>query len=331
MPNDRAPGTTGVGMQPGTWTIRLKPDSTATDLDALAVLLSDELRRGFLLAVSSSVLAALRGGTAPPSGAAFPVRVGDDTSHPARVRFVQALAKTGAVDSALGIRGAPIHAVTAGITSEARWRTSDNPYAMLRTRVADDRKLRLFGCACCRFAWPSLADGRSRAAVEVSEQFADGLAAASRLAEAHDAANAAIREMPERLRESPAFLACSAAAAAASTAYPKDASIAASNALIEASDWEDGAAETRVLHADLLRDILGNPFRRVRFEPSWRSEDAVLLAKAMYEARDFSGMPVLADALEESGCNNDEVLNHCRTPGVHVRGCHVVDLVLGKA
>jgi hypothetical protein len=50
----------------------------------------------------------------------------------------------------------------------------------------------------------------------------------------------------------------------------------------------------------------------------------------MYEERDFAGMPILADALEEAGCNNADILAHCREPGVHVRGCWVVDLLLAK-
>jgi hypothetical protein len=82
----------------------------------------------------------------------------------------------------------------------------------------------------------------------------------------------------------------------------------------------------------LLRDIFGNPFRPVTFSPAWRTDTAVSLARGMYESRDFGAMPILADALQDAGCDNDEVLNHCRdAKQVHVRGCWVVDLVLGKA
>jgi len=69
----------------------------------------------------------------------------------------------------------------------------------------------------------------------------------------------------------------------------------------------------------------------VAFEPTWRTGTAVALAQTMYAARDFAAMPILADALEEAGCDVPDVLTHCRDPkGVHVRGCWVVDLVLGK-
>ena len=50
----------------------------------------------------------------------------------------------------------------------------------------------------------------------------------------------------------------------------------------------------------------------------------------MYDSRDFSAMPILADALQDAGCGSADVLNHCREPGAHVRGCWVVDLVMGK-
>jgi hypothetical protein len=86
----------------------------------------------------------------------------------------------------------------------------------------------------------------------------------------------------------------------------------------------------RVAQADLLRDIFGNPFRPVTLNPSWLTSDVTALARQMYDSRDFSPMPILADALQDAGCENPDVLNHCRSDGPHVRGCWVVDLLLGK-
>jgi len=81
----------------------------------------------------------------------------------------------------------------------------------------------------------------------------------------------------------------------------------------------------------LIYDIFGNPFRKVKFNKKWRTSTAVALAKQMHESRDFSAMPILADALQDAGCNNTDVLSHCRDEKqIHVRGCWVVDLVLGK-
>jgi hypothetical protein len=80
----------------------------------------------------------------------------------------------------------------------------------------------------------------------------------------------------------------------------------------------------------LLRCVVGNPFQPMTFEPSWRSETAVALASAIYAEHAFDRLPILADALEEAGCDHADVLTHCRGPGPHARGCWVVDGVLGK-
>jgi hypothetical protein len=93
-------------------------------------------------------------------------------------------------------------------------------------------------------------------------------------------------------------------------------------------EWED------VVQARLLRDVLGNPFRPVTIDPAWlRWHDGLLvsMARQMYDSRDFTDMPILADALEEAGCTAQEILSHCRSGGEHVRGCWVVDLLLGKS
>jgi hypothetical protein len=63
---------------------------------------------------------------------------------------------------------------------------------------------------------------------------------------------------------------------------------------------------------------------------TWRTSTAVALARQMYDSRDFSAMPILADALQDAGCDNADILDHCRGPGPHVRGCWVVDLILEK-
>jgi len=83
----------------------------------------------------------------------------------------------------------------------------------------------------------------------------------------------------------------------------------------------------RRLGASFIRDIFGNPFRPVAFSPQWSTDTALSLARQMYESRDYSAMPILADALQDAGCDNEDVLNHCRGKGPHVRGCWVVDLV----
>ncbi|MDB5308836.1 MAG: hypothetical protein JWO38_3038 [Gemmataceae bacterium] len=81
---------------------------------------------------------------------------------------------------------------------------------------------------------------------------------------------------------------------------------------------------------EILRCIFGNPFRPVTTDPSWLTSTVLSLARQMYESRDFSPMPILADALQDAGCDQPDILAHCRGDGPHVRGCWVVDLVLGK-
>jgi len=81
----------------------------------------------------------------------------------------------------------------------------------------------------------------------------------------------------------------------------------------------------------LARDVFGNPFRPVAFDAAWRTSTATALATQMYESRDFGAMPILADALQDAGCTSADILEHCREANAtHVRGCWVVDLVLGK-
>ncbi|MCE9562593.1 MAG: hypothetical protein K8U57_11135 [Planctomycetes bacterium] len=82
---------------------------------------------------------------------------------------------------------------------------------------------------------------------------------------------------------------------------------------------------------DRVREIFGNPLRKVKFQKEWRTSTAIAIAQQMYESRDFSAMPILADALQDAGCDNADILDHCRDEKqVHVRGCWVVDQVLGK-
>jgi hypothetical protein len=101
----------------------------------------------------------------------------------------------------------------------------------------------------------------------------------------------------------------------------------------------EGVAADRDRQTTILRCVFGNPFHPVAFSPEWRTDTALALARTMYVARDFSAMPILADALQDAGCDSDDnplpprggnLLDHCRGPGPHVRGCWVLDLVPGK-
>jgi hypothetical protein len=100
---------------------------------------------------------------------------------------------------------------------------------------------------------------------------------------------------------------------------------------VASTSWDVGFRAESAEQAELLQDVVGNPFRPVVFAPAWRTDTAVALARQMYDARDFGAMPILADALQDAGCDNEPVLTHCREPRAHVRGCWVCDAVLGMA
>jgi hypothetical protein len=94
-----------------------------------------------------------------------------------------------------------------------------------------------------------------------------------------------------------------------------------------------GATEESTKQAEILRDLFGNPFRPVSVKSAWLAWDGGTvprLAQSIYDDRAFDRLPALADALEEAGCTDSDILGHCRGPGPHVKGCWVVDLILGK-
>lgn len=82
--------------------------------------------------------------------------------------------------------------------------------------------------------------------------------------------------------------------------------------------------------SSVIREMFGNPFRPVNVDPAWITTTVKQIATGIYDEKAFDRMPILADALEESGCTDEVILNHCRQPGTHVRGCWVIDLLLSK-
>jgi hypothetical protein len=193
------------------------------------------------------------------------------------------------------------------------------------------RKLRLFGCACCRRVWEMLTDAASRGAVEAAERFADGEIGKAELTLARKAAKRAIGRGPAR-DYTPKQWAAEAAMLVTLQSLGDSGRSAAGRAAGAVHDAKvRHHTDEKRLHLPIFKDIFGNPFRPVVFDPQWRSESAVALARTAYDTRDFALMPILADALEEAGCDSPEVLAHCRDPRqVHVRGCWVLDGVLDK-
>jgi hypothetical protein len=186
------------------------------------------------------------------------------------------------------------------------------------------RKVRLFACACCRRLWDQLTD-ESRTLLLLGEKHADKKANPSALPTSRG-----------ELTFFDDFL-----SAVRMAAYRHDSLEVMINAVTAARSARAKASEEKGLdrayrheaaaQIELLRDIFGNPFHPVSFSPEWRTGTAVALAKQMYDSRDFGAMPILADALQDAGCDDEQILSHCRGPGPHARGCWVVDLVLGRA
>jgi hypothetical protein len=203
-----------------------------------------------------------------------------------------------------------------------------------------NRKFRLFGCACCRRIWHLLVDERSRRAVCVAERYADGLSTEEEM-------DAARREMAACRTET--------ALRPGSPAVDSWALGAAEAVLFDTPVWNPGAGSRGAFTAawtaaeaawranaeagpepeghrqlPLLRDIFENPYRPGWADAAWLTPQAIALAETIYAGRRFSDLPILADALEEGGCDNAELLAHCRQPGPHVRGCWAADLLLSR-
>lgn len=213
--------------------------------------------------------------------------------------------------------------------TEADWLTGNHPDPMLAfiQDKASGRKLRLFTAACCRRV-QHLLDSDSDADQDTLaelERGADGPADPARLG---------------AVGGSPSLPVVFAAGSPGEPAATATADICAElegaangdrTHPLGVGDYYAAEAAERAAQCRLLRDIIGNPLRPAPSDPRWRTTPVLDLARTMYESGDFAPMPILADAMEEAGCDHLDTLAHCRGPGPHVRGCWVVDLILGKS
>jgi hypothetical protein len=221
-------------------------------------------------------------------------------------------------------------------------------------RFPHHRKWRLFFCACCRRLWHLLADPASRQAVEASEQCAEGAVGEDGLARACTTAYQAQGRLDQEHRSAAAAqqhelqLLSLAAGVAALAAEPElemvqDVLYKAWE-VVRAEAWGLGRADAdsapereAAYQSGLIRDIIGNPFRPLTLNPNWLTADVVRLAQAAYDQRTLPAgtleparLALLADALEDAGCTDADLLGHLRGGGPHVRGCWAVDALLGK-
>jgi hypothetical protein len=224
--------------------------------------------------------------------------------------------------------------------TEAEWLTGRRVEEMLKHlgRSASPRKLRYFLVACARRVLPREPDREMMEALAVAERFADQAASARELARARTAlkaqqASRAARWKPlysNHIRSLPAWHATreqvvrAAAEGSGCCAWSSTRRTWGNHTVMTFPEEELRA------QADLLRDIFGNPFQHPAFAPTWRAPEVLQLARAIYKDRAFDGLPILADALEDAGCDNQELLAHARSPGPHVCGCWALDLILQK-
>jgi hypothetical protein len=204
--------------------------------------------------------------------------------------------------------------------TEGQWLACDDPQRML-SFLNDEgggltgRKLRLFACAASRLVG-STSDKRLREAIDIAERYADGNATSKDLQYARHLSEPIIMS-----RGDPAALESVLTLATANSA---------SRAWHAVPFVPDGDKGKRLAQAALLRCVVGNPFQYHTLEQSWLTSTVANLAQAIYDDRGFDRLPILADALEDAGCTNQDILNHCRGGGEHARGCWVVDLLLER-
>jgi hypothetical protein len=217
--------------------------------------------------------------------------------------------------------------------TEQEWLACNDPALMLehlRGKVSD-RKLRLFAVACCRRIMHLLEDRSSREAVEVAELAMEGLVTTSERQAAATVALDVVTEMAVRRSNRTVDGVPSAWECAAHAAWLAANDSVNAEAVANRVQRAAGSDAQKAWQVSALRDIFGPfPFRPVTITPAWRTSNVTALAQSIYDDRAFDRLPILADALEDAGCDGSDILNHCRQPGEHVRGCWVVDLVLGK-
>jgi hypothetical protein len=223
--------------------------------------------------------------------------------------------------------------------TEAEWLGTNKPLAMLecllnpdfRERYPDSR-FRLLACVCVRHLAARLSDRRSLFAIETAERYAQGLVGKRTLENARRAAQeVAIRHWQSWQRAAGSEAEMRAAQAAVDTTIEKG--IFAAWEVCQ-SVWladREGNAGAR---SGLLRELFGNPFRSPVLPEGWRGWNHGLLVRLAQHLQDeqlWEDLPVLADALEESGCRDEDILQHCRSTSGHVPGCWVLNLLLSPA
>ena len=231
--------------------------------------------------------------------------------------------------------------------TKAEWMACTDPAPMLRFlqgRVSE-RKFRLIALGCCRQLWGRTADRVTSAALAIVDQLAEAGALQTRMGSVRVPAGEAVLNCgaSEPLESLSAGDKDGVSTQVFISALPPLlASILADLACLRTNP----ALLTRLLgfltrtglpsvrQTALIRDIVRGPLQPIRFRASWRTWSSGVcleIARRIYKERAFDQLPILADALEEAGCDDADILGHCRAGGEYVRGCWVIDALLGKS
>jgi hypothetical protein len=231
------------------------------------------------------------------------------------------------------------------------WLNCDVPFELFRMfeLLGDARRARFWFVGCCRLVSGQLSRvGQS--ALDTAERFADDRATAYELSQARAVVAEELAAVEARLRllDDELFAQCVdvelgraepdslagirtriTGAQHRREAANRVAAAIGPDLRLALYSWYGLRSERRAMTA-LLRCVFPNPFRLIHLDPAWRTDTVVAIARGVSETRDFSALPILADALQDAGCDSDDVLDHCRGAGPHTRGCWVCDLVLGN-
>jgi hypothetical protein len=239
-----------------------------------------------------------------------------------------------------------------------QWLACADPTPMLQFLQGrlSARKLRLFACGCCRRIWDLLEEYCGRFAVELLELEREELAFLMQISYALEPVRHTARTTPSAttraamesvlaIGDLPHDESCyfhprmtEAEVTAVKEGLPGRFRASADRCALRAAAAAQAAGSSawdieRAEQATLLREVIGNPLRVPNLDPSWlhwNGRTVRKLAREIDLEQSFGEVPILADALEEAGCTDEAILSHCRGPGPHIRGCWVVDLVLGK-
>jgi hypothetical protein len=218
--------------------------------------------------------------------------------------------------------------------NEREWAASTNACLMLdaRGKRLSERKLRLFAVGCCRRVWEQLTVAELRTAVEMAEHYADGAAKKRDWQRTTSTLRRRTRAGYSSADHAVHWLAHADPVVGAQHCSMDVSLVVSGTTDLENQTPSEAEAERTEFqqHALLLQCVAGARYRLPRINPTWLTPDVVALARGIYAERAFDRLPILADALQDAGCDNADVLGHCRGPGPHARGCWVVDLVLGK-